>query len=194
MLGVYTFLLLLVSTITHAQTEQFNYLNAGDKAPTFTTLNQKREAIDLAELTKKGKVVLLFYRGAWCPHCNRHMSNLQDSLSLIHKNGATIIAVTPEIGVSIDKSIKKTQATYNIVHDSAYAIMNLYGVTFKVNKKTLVKYKLVGINVEEANGNEDSILPVPATFIINKNGIIDFIHFDENYKKRLSVNDILKHL
>ena len=72
--------------------------------------------------------------------------------------------------------------------------MNQYGVSFKVKEATLTKYKLFGINLEEANGNDDNVLPVPATFIINQNGQIEYIHFDENYKERLSVSEIIKHL
>ncbi len=71
---------------------------------------------------------------------------------------------------------------------------NLYGVSFKVKEATLTKYKLFGINLEEANGNDDNVLPVPATFIINQNRQIEYIHFDENYKDRLSVSEIIKHL
>lgn len=194
MLRILSLLLLLNSFFGFAQNEKFNFLKAGDAAPEFKVFNQNHETLELIELLKKGKVIVLFYRGAWCPYCNRHMSNLQDSLNLITEKGASIIVLSPEVDASIEKSISKTKATFNIVHDSAYTIMNKYGVAFQVDEKSIKRYKLFGIDLEEANGNQDNILPVPATFIINKKGIIDFIHFDENYKKRLSVESILKYL
>ena len=122
------------------------------------------------------------------------MSFLQDSLKQINNKGATVIAITPEVENSINKTVANTSAQFSIIHDNAYTIMKQYGVLFKVATKTLVKYKLGGVNVAKANGNKDNNLPVPATFIINTNGNIDYIHFDENYKKRTSIHEILKHL
>lgn len=183
-----------LSFLLNAQIDSLNYLKIGDKAPLFEIKNQNNQSIKLDSLLKQGKVVIVFYRGAWCPYCNKHMSHLQDSLNLILDKGASVIAVTPEVEASIEKTISKTKATFNIAHDSAYIIMKQYGVAFKVNESTVKKYKLFGIDLEESNGNKDNILPVPATFIINQNGTIEFIHFDENYKKRLSVNSIIKHL
>lgn len=172
----------------------FNYLKVGDKAPGFTTTNHNGVKLNLYELLQKGKVVIVFYRGAWCPYCNKHMSRLQDSLNLILNKGATVIAITPENNSSIDKTISKTKTTFNVIFDSAYVVMSKYGTAFKLEDKTFNKYKLFGIDVEESNGNKDHILTVPATFIINTNGKIDYLHFDENYKKRSTVSEIIQHL
>jgi len=190
------FLTLLIhfSLCVGAQNDTLNFLKAGDKAPVFKTLNHGKTAIDLTGLLKKGKVVIVFYRGAWCPYCNKHMSSLQDSLGFILDKEATLIAISPEVDSSIEKTIAKSKASFNIVHDSTYTLMKKYGVAFQVNSAIVARYKLVGINLEEANGNKDNILPVPATFIINQDGVIDYIHFDENYKKRLAVKEIIKHL
>lgn len=191
---IYTIFLFVLSFTIGAQNENFNSLKVGDKAPVFSKLDQHKDTVDLDSLLQKGKVVILFYRGAWCPHCNRYMSYFQDSLSMITKKGVRVIAITPEVDSSIKISIAKTKVQFSIIHDSAYTIMNKYGVSFKVKNKTILKYKLGGINVGKANGNKDNILPVPATFIINKDGTINYIHFDENYKKRLSISEILKHI
>ncbi len=173
---------------------QIDSLKIGDKAPLFKAIDHNGDTISLREKLKSGKVVLVFYRGAWCPYCNKHMSHLQDSLNLILAKGASLIAITPEINQSIDKTVSKTKATFNIVYDSTYAIMKQYGTAFKVDAGTIVRYKLIGLDVEEANGNKDHILPVPATFIIGKDGIILWKHFDTNYKKRSTVKEIVEHL
>ena len=184
----------LLSGYSNAQSENFNYLKNGDIAPNFSTIDYKNDSIELSKLLTKGKVVIVFYRGAWCPYCNKHMSHLEDSLKYISEKNACVIAISPETEEYIDKTISKTNASFSIIHDHNYSIMKSYGVAFEVNESTVAKYKLYGINLEESNGNNDNILPVPATIIINQNGTIDFIHFDEDYKKRLSVSDILMHL
>lgn len=184
----------LIAIFVNAQNDTFNILKAGDKAPSFKTVSHNNTSVDLVEMLKNGKVVLVFYRGSWCPYCNKHMSNLQDSLKLILDKGVSVITISPETEQSIEKTIAKTKASFNIVHDSAYVIMKKYGVAFKVSESTVRKYKLFGIDLEEANGNKDNILPVPATIIINQDGTINYIHFDENYKNRLPIKEILNHL
>lgn len=190
-----TLLILLTSCFYHETlTAQTDSLKTGDKAPLFTAMDHNGDTIDLNEKLKSGNVVLVFYRGAWCPYCNKHMSHLQDSLKFILDKGASLIAITPETNQSIDKTVSKTKATFSIVHDSTYKVMKLYGTAFKMDDATVKKYKLFGLDVEEANANKDHILPVPATFIIGKDGIILWKHFDINYKKRSTVKEILEHL
>ena len=170
------------SFFIRSQSDSMNGLKVGDKAPFFTANDYNGAIVDLSESIKEKKVVLVFYRGAWCPHCNKHMSQLQDSFKMIEAKGAIVIAVSPELDESIEKMVSKTDASFHIISDKGYVIMEKYGVSFKVNRTTLAKYKLIGVNLEKANGNTDYILPVPATIIINQNGVIDYIHFDENHK------------
>ena len=174
--------------------DKFNILKVGDSAPDFTVTAHNGTKLNLRELLQNGKVVMVFYRGAWCPYCNKHMSRLQDSLGFILNKNASVIALTPENNSSIEKTISKTKVSFNIIFDSTYVVMNKYGTAFKLDDKTFKKYKIFGIDVEESNGNKDHMLTVPATFIINKDGKIDYIHFEENYKKRSTISEILKHL
>ncbi len=179
--------------LSFAQSD-LNTLKVKDIAPDFQITDHNGVKINLYERLKSGRVVIVFYRGAWCPYCNKHMSHLQDSLQLILAKGASLIAITPEQNSSIEKTISKTKASFNVAFDSAYVIMKSYGTAFKLNDFTYKKYKLVGIDVEESNGNKDHMLTVPATFIINQDKTIEYIHFDENYKNRSTVAEILYHL
>lgn len=169
-------------------------LNKGDTAPLFIAKSHNGTSVSLAELLKQGPVVLFFYRGAWCPYCNKQMSELQDSLKYIIGKGASVIAVTPETDSSINKTIEKTNSSFPIIHDNGYEIMNLYKTTFIVDSATVTKYKKWKIDLENSNGNTDNILPVPATYIIGKDGIIKYVFFNTDYKKRTSVKTILEYL
>ncbi len=169
-------------------------LNVNDEAPGFVAPDQNGKSVDLKEQLKKGAVVLVFYRGQWCPYCNKQLMKLEDSLSLITAKGATLIAVTPEKQENIKKTIKKTKAAYPILYDDGLKIMKGYEVAFTVDEKTVQKYKTYGINFAEANGSNGASLPVPAVYVINKEGKIVFRHFDKDYTKRVSVAEILEHL
>jgi peroxiredoxin len=74
----------------------------------------------LKDLLKEGKVVLVFYRGEWCPYCNKELSRLQDSLQLIKDKGATLVAVSPEKPENVLKTVEKTKAEYSILYDEGF--------------------------------------------------------------------------
>jgi len=176
----------------------FNYsdndqLNVGDMAPNFEGINQAGEKVSLENLLKDGPVVVTFYRGEWCPYCNEYLAELDENYPKMKELGANLVAISPEIPKYIEKVADKMEHPYTIISGGT-PIMQQYGLDFQLGKKTLVKYKLFGINLSKSNGNEDNILPVPATYVIDKNGIIAYKHFDENYKVRAEVDDILKTL
>ena len=164
------------------------------KAPDFRAKDQTGMEIHLKEVLKKGKVVLVFYRGQWCPYCNRQLKKLEDSLQLIISKGATLIAVTPEKPESITKTIEKTSATYSILFDDGLKIMNAYHVAFEVPENTLTRYRNTGIDIEKNNGSNGKYLPVPAVFIIDKEATVIYRFFEPDYKKRPTVEEILNNL
>lgn len=170
-------------------------LKPNEMAPGFRAADQYGNMIDLKETLKKGPVVLVFYRGQWCPYCNRQLKKLSDSLSLVTAKGATVIAVSPETAENISKTVEKTNASYSILHDKDLAIMKSYDVAFNVDDKTVEKYREYGIDFRKVNGESNGArLPVPALYIIGQDGMIRFRHFDKNYAKRVSVAEILEQL
>ena len=187
---LFFFLITIVSLQVDAQTYPTG-LNINDNAPDFNAMDQKNENIHLAKLLKKGNVVLVFYRGQWCPYCNKELKQLEDSIDLIQAKGATVLAITPELPENILKTIDKTKASYPILYDKKLSIMNAYKVAFKVDDKTVEKYKGYGIDFLKVNGDNGANLPVPAVYIVNKNGKIIYRFFDVDYKKRSSIKDIL---
>ena len=164
------------------------------KAPDFKAKDQNGIEIRLKDLLKKGKVVLVFYRGQWCPYCNRELSRLQDSLQLINDKGATLIAVSPEKPDNISKTIEKTKATYSILYDQGLKIMKAYDVEFEVPENTITRYRNAGLDIEKSNGDNGKYLPVPAIYIIDKESTITYRFFEPDYKKRPSVLELLKNL
>lgn len=186
-------ILLLAVLVTAAQ-EAPEGLFINSKATDFKAKDQNGNEVRLKDLLKKGKVVLVFYRGQWCPYCNKHLQKLQDSLSLITEKGATLVAVTPELPENITKTIDKTEAEYSILYDEGRKIMKAYKVDFEVPENTLKRYRNTGIKLDENNGRNGNYLPIPATYIIDKDFAITYRFFDADYKKRPSVKEILDQL
>ncbi len=169
-------------------------LSVGEQAPDFTAKDSKGNKVNLSKELKKGDVVLIFYRGQWCPFCNKQLSNLNDSLTLISSKGATLIAITPETMENVGKTIGKTKASFPIISDDNLAIMKMYRVNFQVDNATQEKYKKYGIDFMAANGSNGANLPVPATYVIGKNGKVKYVFFNPDYRLRPSVKDIADHL
>ncbi len=186
--------ILLHSLVMMAQTRPKG-LNLNDKAPDFTAEDQNGKNISLKNELKNGAVVLVFYRGQWCPFCNRQLKQLEDSLGQITAKGAKVLTITPEKEDNITKTITKTKASFSILHDEGLQIMKSYDVAFKVDDKTIEAYQKYGIDFNDANGvSNGANLPVPAVYVINKDGKIVYKYFDADYRKRSSVKDILDHL
>ena len=165
------------------------------KAPNFKAKDQHGKVVELKDLLKKGKVVLIFYRGQWCPYCNMFLKKLEDSLQLITDKGATLVAITPELPENISKTIEKTKADYPILYDEDLKIMKAYDVEFEVPENVLTRYRNSGIKIDENNGKKNgNFLPIPATYIIDKEANITYRFFQPDYKRRPSVQEILKNL
>ncbi len=183
---------LLAGVLSAQEAPEGLFLNS--KAPDFKGKDQNGADVRLKDLLKKGKVVLVFYRGEWCPYCNKNLKRLEDSLQLIKDKGATLIAVTPEQPESIAKTVEKTKAEYSILHDVDMKIMKAYEVEFEVPANTVTRYRNGGIKLDEINGKNGNYLPVPATYIIDKEGNITYRFFNPDYKKRPAVKEILDNL
>lgn len=167
------------------------------KVPDFKAKDQNGNEIVFKDLRKKGNVVVVFTRGSWCPYCNHYLKRLQDSLDLIKAKNAQLLVITPENETGIDSAIAITGATFPVIYDSAMRIANGYHVAYKVDDRTLARYKnsnpsidLLKIN----NQTKDAYLPVTAVYVVNNEGSVTYRYFDEDYKKRVSVKEILKAL
>jgi peroxiredoxin len=170
-------------------------LKVGDKAPDFTGYDQTGKIVDSKKLLEKGPVVLFFYRGKWCSYCNRYLDYYQDSLNIITDQGFNVIAITPESIENVEQTVKFHKLTFTVVYDCQEKIMKDFDVMFNVTKAYQEKI-LSGLSTDIAknNGRDAARLPVPATFIINRQGIITAVQFDPDYKNRASVKWMLQNL
>lgn len=186
------YLLIITGVLFALQVSAQKGLQKGAVAPSFTAMDNSGKTLSLAKLLKSHKaVVLFFYRGQWCPYCNKQIKELQDSLELLTSKGAYVVGVTPETGENINKTIDKTHASFSIVQDKNYSIMKAYDVNYTVDDALFARLKGYGVDLEKNNGNKDHVLPVPATYVIGKSGKIIYVHFDKDYTKRASVSALL---
>lgn len=163
----------------------------GAKAPDFKAVDQFDRSFQLRELAKRKPVLLLFYRGYWCPHCTRLLARLQDSLSYFTDKGVTVLAISPESKESRLKTLYKTKAGFALVHDSALLISRLYDVAYELSESQLARYRSGAIDLNKVNQPNPAFLPVPAIYVIGKDYSITYRFFDPEHKRRINVADLI---
>jgi peroxiredoxin len=170
-------------------------LKVGDKAPDFTGYDQKGKMVESKKLLEKGPMVLFFYRGKWCSVCSKYLNNYQDSLNLITDQGFNFVAITPESIENVEQTVKLHNLLFTVIYDCQEKIMSDYDVMFTVTQAYQEKIlKSLSIDIAKNNGRDAAHLPVPATYIINKDGIIVAVQFDPDYHSRASVKWIIQNL
>lgn len=167
-------------------------LKVGSVAPEFTAPTDAGHKVTLSDYYKKGPVILIFYRGAWCPHCNLHLKSFQDRLEDFKKLGATILAVSvdkPEYGA---KTVQKDGLGFEVVSDPQADILSAYNVIYKVPDDLAEKYlREYHIDLQAHSGRKDHVIAVPATYVIDKSGKIVFAYANMDYKVRTRPEEVL---
>jgi peroxiredoxin len=170
-------------------------LKVGDNAPDFTGYDQTGKQVQLKKVLEQGPAILFFYRGKWCPICSRYLNNYQDSLKVLTDLGFNVVAITPESIENVEQTVKAHNLTFTVIYDCQEKIMKDYDVMFSVTKDYQAKVlSALSIDIAKNNGRDEARLPVPATYIISKDGIIVAVQFDPDYKNRASVKWMLKNL
>ena len=164
-----------------------------------TVQNFKAEGLDgtfeLKKALKKGPVVLVFYRGHWCPVCNQHLSELQQNLEKIYNAGGQLIAVSPEKLEKLALTQEKTKAEFTLLYDKDYKIADQFDVKFRPNAMTRTTYNTVlGADLKNAHSDDSQQLPIPATYIIDTDMKIVWRQLDPDYKNRSTVENIIKNI
>lgn len=168
-------------------------LNVGDKTPNFTLNNALNKSISLYNELKNGPVILTWYRGGWCPYCNITLHYLQEKLPEFRKAGATLIALTPELPDNSLNTSEKNHLEFTVLSDIGNIIAKKYGVVFQLTKEVASIYQ-VGFGLHEKNGDNSNQLPLAATYVIDKKGIIQYAFLNADYRERAESTEIMKAL
>ena len=167
-------------------------LKVGAKAPNFSLKNAHGETVKLRSVLRKGPVILVFYRGAWCPYCNLELHALNESLPSFKKYGASLIAITPQTPDKSLAQLDKDGYPFEILSDLDDKVMKAYKLYWEVPPELDAAYKhSFGLDIAAYNGNGRRGLPVPGTFVIDKSGIVRAAFANTDYKKRMEPADIL---
>ncbi len=166
-------------------------LAVGAAAPDFTLPGVDGEQVSLAKLLTDGPVVLAFYRGGWCPYCNLELRALQAALADITAVGATLVAISPQLPDNSLSTAEKLELAFPVLSDVGNVVARQYGLVFSLPEDLRSVYDGFGIDLPAANGDQTFELPVPATFVIGRDGSVAWRFVDPDYTHRGDPADVL---
>lgn len=169
-------------------------LKVGEKISPFTLPNATGEMISSETLLAHGPLVIDFYRGGWCPYCNLELKALQDALADIEEQGAQLVAISPNIPDESLNSIEKHALAYEVLSDIKNNVARQFGLVYVLDERLQGIYKEFGIDIPAMNNDESYEIPIPATYVIDKEGIVVSAFAEADYTKREEPSKVIETL
>lgn len=177
-----------------AQHVRDNALQVGQKVENFSLVNHRGDTVELSKLLANGPVIISFYRGAWCPYCNLELKALNDYLPQFKAQNAQLVAISPQLPDETLSTAQKNELEFDVLSDVSNTIANQFGLLFTLDERIQSLYSGFGIDFEKYYGDKSFKLPLPATYVINQNGIITYAFVSEDYTLRAEPEDVLTSL
>lgn len=169
-------------------------INKGSAFPDFSLPNAKNKTLSLDSFLSNGPLVISFYRGAWCPYCNLEINALQKSLPEIIAAGGQLVAVSPQTPDKSVDQVSASQLTFQVLSDVGNKLARDCGLVFTLPESLRPIYNAWEIDIPGHNDDESFELPIPATYVIDTDGIIRYVFAEMDYTKRLEPNIIIEQL
>ena len=161
-------------------------LREGDVAPECSLPDAHGQMVALKTLLDRGPVVVSFYRGGWCPFCNLELRGLQRVLPEIVQMGASLVAISPQLPDNSLSTQEKNQLTFPVLSDVGNIEAKRFGIVFTLPTALVEANRAIGRELVEINGETGAAqLPMPATFVLDKSGVIRLAFVEEDWSKRL---------
>jgi len=180
----------LLSRLGRAETGE-RALRPGDAMPSFILPDAEGRLVASDELLAKGPLVVNFFRGNWCPYCLKMLKALEAALPQIEDAGGQLVAITPDTGRHLTDTKRVQRLSYEILSDVDGAVGLLFGVLFRAPaayRQVLAGY---GIDLAERHGNDGGFIPLPATFVVDRGGIVRYAFIDIDFTRRAEPAEIV---
>jgi len=170
-------------------------LMEGDQIEDFILMDAHGSPVRLQQLLSEGPVVVVFYRGGWCPYCNIELRGLQRVLPQIRKLGASLVAISPQLPDNSLSTEENNSLEFPVLSDVGNTVARRFGIVFTLPDDLLETYEVFQHGLRKLNGEDGAReLPIPATFVLDRNGVIQLAYVDEDYTRRLDPELILDKL
>lgn len=166
-------------------------LREGAPAPRFTLPDPTGQPVSLDALLAQGPVVVAFYRGAWCPYCNLQLKAYQNSLADMQALGTSLVAISPQTPDGSLSMVEKHDLRFPVLSDAGNAVARQFGLVYTMNPKVQATALKLGNDLRTVNGSGTWDLPIPATYVLDRQGIIRLAYVEGDHTQHLEPARIL---
>lgn len=159
----------------------------GTQAPGFAVRRADGSEFRLDPQSLAKPVVLVFYRGGWCPYCNAQLLELRHiETKLVDDLGYDLLFLSADSPATLSAGSNTTGTRYTVLADNDLNAASAYGIAFRVDDETVQRYREYGIDLEKSSERDHHALPVPAVFIIDADGKLAFHYVNVDYRQRIA--------
>lgn len=175
-----------------ASAEQTQPLPDGVAAPAFTARNADGSDFVFEPSALERPAMLIFYRGGWCPYCNRHLAELRHVVPELEQRGMDVYFLSADSPANLASALHgdAENLDYTLLSDARLGAAEAFGLAFRVPDDYYQAAKEYGVDLEEASGETHHALPIPAAYLIDTEGMIRFGHTNPDYTQRLSADEL----
>jgi peroxiredoxin len=163
----------------------------GSQAPNFRLPDARGGEVELAQLRASGPVVVVFYRGPWCPYCNLQLAAFQGALDDITATGASLVAISPLTPDASLTHAERASLEFHVLSDAGNRVAREYGLVFTQAETSTAVSREVGLELRDYNGDDSHELPAPSTFVISPDGTVRFASVSGDYRWRVGPEEVL---
>ncbi len=169
-------------------------LAVGAKAPSFELKDHNGKTVSSAELLKKGRLAICFFRGRWCPFCVGQLEAMNLILPRIRNAGAELVAISPQTVQQSFFMADQHRLAFPLLSDAGNQVARQYGLVYRAPDYQQALFRRALINLPFINGDDSWELPMPAVYVVDRDGTILFAAVNPDYKERPEPEEILAQL
>lgn len=166
-------------------------LKVGEKSPEAMLARHDGKEVKLSSMVGKAPVVIIFYRGGWCPYCTKSMSAWAEKMDELKDAGASVVFITPDNPELADKTGVETKVGHVVLSDHKMEASKAFKLAFELDEKTKEKYRGYGVDLAKRNAAKTWELPHPGTFVVDTGGVIRYASVDTDYTKRAAPDEVI---
>jgi peroxiredoxin len=168
-----------------------NILPVGSKIPAFQLPDHDGKSVSSSDLLARGRLVLFFIRGRWCPFCVAQTEAMNLVLPEIERAGATLVAISPQTARQSFFMRDQHKLRFPLLSDAGNNLARQFGLTYRVPQEQQAIYQRAFVNLPFVNGDQSWELPIPATYIFDRDGTVVYVSANEDYAQRPEPADVL---
>jgi len=169
-------------------------LAVGARMPEFSLSDHNGKVVSSADLLGRGRLVLCFFHGRWDPFCCGQMEAMNRVLPAIEEAGATLVAISPQTVKQSFFMADQHRLGFRLLSDAGNQVARQFGLVYRVPPEQESIYRRAFINLPLTNGDESWELPIPATYVAERDGTVLFAYANEDYAERAEPGEIVESL